>query len=93
MKIIGSVSVIADPSNATKFVIEPRREAVDKRRKPPAVFHQLRERVFAVNGAIKNFAVSAEDVTENRHEILSHKRPSLRKNKKNPPDKTPDGFH
>ena len=66
MKIIGSVSVIADPSNATKLVIEPRREAVDKRRKPPAVFHQLRERVLVVNGAVENFAVRAESVTQNR---------------------------
>ena len=70
VEVVGFVSVVANPSHPARFVIEEFGEGVYERIFPPAVFHELSEGIFVVDGTVKDFAVKPVSVAENRHVVL-----------------------
>ena len=73
VKIIGFISIIADPADSTWFVVQKLGEGIDERILPPRMFQKLCKSIFAVNGTVEDFAIQAVLVTQNRAIVLSHK--------------------
>jgi len=72
IEVVGFRGVIANPANATGIVVQERRESVDESVVPPRMFEEFGESVFAVDGAVENFALPAVNVAENGHVVLTH---------------------
>ena len=72
IEVVGFGSVIANPANATGIVVQEFGEGVDESVVPPRMFEEFGESVFAVDGAVENFALPAVNVAENGHVVLPH---------------------
>ena len=57
MEVVVFGSIIANPADAARIVVEELGERIDERILPPAVFHKFGKSVLPVNGAVKDFAV------------------------------------
>ena len=73
LEVVRFIGIGTYSATSTFTIINLRGKAIDKRIKPPRMFHELSERVLPVDGAVEDFAVEPESVTQNRAVILPHK--------------------